>query len=162
MSKNRPSSDATQLSIFSILTQRMEPSTIEGQFKCVDRLRAAMRAALKGCPLSIHQLAGEMSHLLGTTITADQIYSWTRESDELNGRNARHIPGEYLPAFCHVTGSHEPLELLGRTAGVFVLPGVEALRAEIHRLEDEIRERQDRKNKRQAFLRELQKGGNQS
>lgn len=158
MSKDRASSD-NQLSIFSILTQRMEPSTTEGQFKCVDRLRAAMRSAMKGCPLSTHQIAGEMSHLLGESITADQIYSWTRESDEVNGRTPRHIPAEYLPAFCRATGSNEPLQLLGRTAGVFVLPGVDALRAEIQRLEDEIRERQGHKQRRMAFLREIEKGG---
>jgi len=111
--------------------------------------------AIKGCPLSIYQIAGEMSHLVGITITADQIYSWTRESDEVNGRQARHIPAEYLPAFCKATGSTEPLGLLGEVAGVFVLPGPEALRAEIQRLDEEIAGARKRKRRRMMFLKEI-------
>lgn len=158
MSKSRRKIDDRQHSIFDLLTRlsENEPAT-EGQLKVVDRLRAAIRSAIKGCPLSRHQVAGEMSHLVGQTVTKEQIDSWTRESDEINGRPGRHIPAEYLPAFCKVTGSNEPLRLMGQMVGLFILPGPEALRAEIQKLDEEIKRAQERKKKRMMFLREMER-----
>jgi hypothetical protein len=122
----------------------------------VDQLRESLRQAMKGCPLDRYQIAGEMSHLVGETITKEIIDSWTRESDEINGRCRRHIPAEFLPAFCEVTKSNEPLVLMGRLCGLFVLPGPEALRAEIQRLDEEIATARDKKRKRMMFLKELE------
>lgn len=159
MTKRRRKIDDRQMSIFDLLKSlsksQAEP-TSEGKFKIIDQLRISMRKAIKACPLSIHQIAGEMSHLLGQSITKEIIYSWTRESDEINGRPGRHIPAEFLPAFCHVTGSNEPLFIMGRLAGLFVLPGPEALRAEIQKLEEEIQAAKGRKKKRMMFLREME------
>lgn len=158
MSKSRRRLDNSQLSIFEIV-QNLQPikPTTEGQYRCIDRLRAALRTAIKGCPLSIYQIAGEMSHLVGAGITADQIYSWTRESDEDNGRPSRHIPFEYMPAFCRVTGSQEVLQIAGEMVGLFVLPGPEALRAEIQKLDEKAREIQAEKRTRVLFLREMER-----
>jgi len=164
MSKKRKKFDRNQLSIFDLLRsmEKQEADTqgmahMEGQFKCVDRLRASLRAAIKACPLSVHQIAGEMSHLSGQTITAEVIYSWTRDSDEINGRNIRHIPAEWLPAFCFVTKCNDPLVIMGRLVRLFVLPGPEALRAEIQRLDEAARAIKAEKRKRQAFLKEMGK-----
>ena len=160
MSKSRKKIDKSsfnQLTIFEHLrglTERQGPT--EGQFKIIDQLKASLRAAIKACPLSRHQIAGEMSHLLGETITKEMIDSWTRESDEVNGRPGRHIPAEYLPAFCKVARDNEPMMIMGRVAGVFVLPGPEALRAEIQRLDEEILSAKARKKKRMVFLREIE------
>jgi len=98
-----------------------------------------------------------MSHLLDTSITKEMIDSWTRESDEINGRPGRHIPSEFLPAFCKVTEDNGPLIVMGRVAGLFVLPGPEALRAEIQRLDEQIKGAQRRKRKRVMFLNEMEK-----
>lgn len=156
MSKRRKKSDS-QLSIFDALRDLTQKSreNYEGQFKCVDRLRGAIRTGIKNCPLSVHQIAGEMSHLLDTGITADQVYSWTRESDELNGRPSRHIPAEYLPAFCHVTKYNAPIEVMTDLAGLFALPGPDALRSEIQQLEEQIGELKALKRKRSMFLKEM-------
>lgn len=116
-----------------------------------------MRSAIKASPLSRHQVAGEMSHLCGESITKEMIDSWTRESDEINGRPCRHIPAEYLPSFCKVTNSNEPLRIMGELVGLFVLPGPEALRAEIRRMEEDIRKIQDRKRRREIFLKEMER-----
>ncbi len=147
-----------QLSIFEAIKAASEPAleSDEGQFKCIDRLRAAIRTCLKKTHLSVHQLAGQMSHLVGATITAEQIYSWTRESDELNGRCVRHIPAEYIPALCHVTGCNDPIIVMGRMVGLFTLPGPEALRAEIQRLDEEMKKIQAEKRKRSLFLKEME------
>lgn len=161
MSKSKRKIDKNQLSIFDLLQNLSESQadpTIEGTFRIIEQLQASLRAVIKACPLSRYEIAGEMSHLLGQTVTKEQIDSWTRESDEMNGRPGRHIPAEYLPAFCHVTGSNEPLIIMGRLAGLFVLPGPEALRAEIQKLDEEIQSAKGRKRKRLMFLREMEKG----
>ena len=158
MSKShRKLDDKQQLTIFGLLQGLTETKpTSEGQARIIDELRASIRAAIKGSPLSRHQIAGEMSHLLGETITKEMIDSWTRESDEVNGRVGRHIPAEYLPAFCTVVRDNEPLMVMGRVAGVFVLPGPEALRAEIQKLDEEILAAKARKRKRVMFLKEIE------
>jgi len=163
MSKKRKKIDENQLSIFDVLMKISEERSdtrdaarMEGQFKIIDRLRASLRSAIKGCPLSVHQVAGEMSHLVGQSITAEVIYSWTRESDEINGRNTRHVPAEWLPAFCRVTQCTEPLVLLCRTMELFVLPGPEALMAEIQKLDEGIKKLQQKKRVRMLFKRKLE------
>jgi len=166
MSKLRRRIDKNQLTIFDLVKEYSATSSpTGGQFRIIEDLRASMRLAIKNCPLSVHQIAGEMSHLLNETITKEQIYSWTREDQrsEIAGLGSdedkwirRHIPGEYLPAFCQATGSVEPLKVLGRPCGIFVMPGPEALRAEIQKLDEEIREAQARKKKRMLFLREME------
>ena len=160
MSKSKPRIDDKQITIFEYLQriseQSARPASTEGSMKIIDRLRESLRHAIKNCPLSRHQVSGEMSHLTGDTITKTLIDSWTRESDEINGRPGRHIPAEYLPAFCRATGSNEPMVIMGRMTGLFVLPGPEALRAEIQRLDEQAAEIRAEKSKRKMFLREME------
>ncbi|MBW2054011.1 MAG: hypothetical protein JRI85_17535 [Deltaproteobacteria bacterium] len=160
MSKKQKNLDnKNQLSIFDFLrdlSTEPEQST-EGRYRVIDRLRASLRQAIKASPLSRHQIAGEMSHLLGETLTKEMIDSWTRQSDEINGRPGRHIPAEYLPAFCQVTRSNDPLVILGQLVGLFVLPGPEALRAEIQKLDEQINKAKAKKRKRVIFLKEMEK-----
>jgi hypothetical protein len=159
MSKKRRKidKDSSQMTIFDFLQDATRaPKDNYGQFKCVDRLRAAIRAAIKSCPLSRHQIAGEMSHLLGETISKESLDSWTRKSDERNGRPGRHIPAEYLPAFCRATGDTTPLEIMGQMIGLFVLPGQDALRSEIHKLDEMIAGAKASKLKRLKLLEEME------
>ena len=156
MSKSQKKIDS-QLSLFDIIKNlHHSPEPAEGELRVINELRASIRNAIKACPFSRHQIAGEMSHLLDETITKEMIDSWTRESDQMSGRRPRHIPAEYLPAFCKVTGSNRPLILLGDRLGMFVLPGPEALRAEIQRLDEELTRLKTEKKKRLFFLREIE------
>lgn len=168
MSKSRPRVD-NQLSILDFLrglSEQSQKPTTEGQFRCVDRLRAAMRRAIRDCPLpSRYEIAGQMSHLLGQTITKEQIDSWTRE-DQTNGELGtgnseriirRHIPAEYLPAFCKVTGSTEPIRIAGELLDLFVFKGPEAIRVDIQRTDEEIRRLQGEKRKMTVFLKEMER-----
>ena len=164
MSKSRTKIDDKQVTIYEYLQRLSEQSHLntlsnEGQSRIINQLRASLRAAIKGCSLSRHQIAGEMSHLLGESITKEMIDSWTRESDEINGRPGRHTPAEYLPAFCQVAGCNEPLVILGKMVGLFVLPGPEALRAEIQRIDEQIKKVQSKKKKRLLFLKEMEGAG---
>ena len=164
MSKLKTKIDDKQITIFEYLQKLSEQSYLNtsnnaGQFRVISQLRESLRAAIKSCPLSRHQIAGEMSHLLGESISKEKIDSWTRESDEISGRPGRHTPAEYLPAFCRATGCNEPLVILGKMIGLFVLPGPEALRAEIQRIDEQIKSAQSKKKKRLIFLKEMEGDG---
>lgn len=160
MSKLKSKIDNKQITIFEYLQSLSRSSQTtpenEGEFSVIARLRVSLRVAIKSSPLSRHQIAGEMSHLLGESITKEIIDSWTRESDEINGRPGRHIPAEYLPAFCKITGCNETLVILGKMVGLFILPGPEALRAEIQKIDEQIKSAQSKKKKRMMFLKEME------
>ena len=161
MTKKFSKIDNQTLSIFDYLNRiktdsaAVKPSTT-GTMACVERLRAAIRDAIKNSHLSIHQVAGEMSHLLDETVTADMIYSWTRQSDEANGRPVRHIPAQYMPAFCKATGDTTVIGIMGELVGLFVLPGPDALRSEIAKADEAIRVAKDRQQRRKILLQELE------
>ena len=146
----------------------------------IERLRSALREAIKSCPLSRYEIAGKMSHLVGHTITKEVIDSWTRESQEIppaplyeSGENMgsqagacsystgkrimRHVPAEYLPAFCKVTRSYEPLRLLSEVAGLFVFQGPEAMRVDIQHTDEAIKKLQSEKRRMLMFVREMEK-----
>ena len=159
MSKSkRRIDDKKQLTIFDMVKDYSStPSSPRGTFRILENLKDAMRAAIKACPLSRHEIAFNMTTLLTEIVTKEQIDSWTRESDKVNGRPERHIPAEYIPAFCRATGSMEPLKVMGIPCGIFIMPGPEALRAEIQKIDEEIREAQGKKKKRMIFLKEMEK-----
>lgn len=140
MSKSRPKVD-NQSSIFDMLKELSTTNkpTIKGELSVIERLRGALRSAVKGSLLSRDQIADEMSHLCGQGITKQVIDSWTREDQDAPNEGKkiqRHIPAEYLPAFCKVTHSLEPLRIITEAAGFFLSPGPDALRAEIQRLDE--------------------------
>lgn len=152
--KARQSDTRLQLSLLDVLKQieqAQEAEPGEGSLNIEEPLRLSLKQALKESPLSVHQIAGEMSHLLGETITAEMVYSWTAESKSLH-----QIWGSRLPAFIRATGSRRPLEIIAKAAGAFTLPGPDALRAEIqHCMEQEKKARAERR-KREIVLEQLE------
>lgn len=157
MSKRRHklgSDDPAQMSLLAYLQQAQElretpPS--EGAFEVSTRLAHALSNAIRKSGLSRWEVAGKMSHLLGREITKFMLDAWTAESKE-----GHRMPAEYLPAFCAATGCREPLQLLADAAGLFCLPGPDALRAEIQRLDEESKRLNREKQKRLTFLREME------
>lgn len=145
--------DNRQLSLLDLLKEAVEEKKAprEGTFDIDRPFREAISAALKGCPLSRWQVAARMSELTGTDITKSMLDSWTAESKEQH-----RFPAIYLPAFCEAVGSSEPLKMLGRLVGVYILPGPEALRAEIQRLCEQETKIKQEKRKRLFFLKELE------
>jgi len=154
MAKLKPKIDINQASLFDILKNYQEENTgtrPAGSFDIDRQFREAISQALKNCPLSRWQVAARMSELTGQEITKAMLDSWTAESKEQH-----RFPAIFLPAFCEAVGCSEPLTMLGKLVGVFVLPGPEALRAEIQRIEEEINRKQNEKRKRLMFLREIE------
>lgn len=153
MSKRKKRIDTRQMSLFDVLqsTAQKDPDEIiEGQLNISEKLRQLIKRAISRSGLSRHQIAGEMSHLLGTEISKTTIDSWTAES-----KSGHRIPAEYLPAFCRVTGDREPLRLLAETGDMYAMPGPEALRAEIQKFDEQEKKARAEKRKRLRFLEEM-------
>jgi len=153
-----------QTDIFDWLKKAEELSrqTIEPRKGSMDidaELRAAVTEDIKhavvpcsGRELSRYEVAAKMSELVGHEITASQLYSWTADS-----KDKHRFPAQYLPAFVLATGGQRrAFEALSRKSGLFALPGPEALRAEIQRLDEEERRIKAEKQKRKIFLKEIE------
>ena len=64
-----------------------------------------------------------------------------------------------LPVFVSFAcpdNDNAPLQVMGKMAGVFVMPGPEALRAEIQKLDEQIQRAKTQKRKRMMFLKEME------
>lgn len=154
MTKLKKCLDTSQLSLFDIVRNLQEENPTPkpaGSLNTDRQFREAISAALKRCPLSRWQVAARMSEMTDTDITKTMLDSWTAESKEQH-----RFPAVFLPAFCDAVGCTDPLKLLGSLIGVFVLPGPEALRAEIRRIEEDIERKQLDKRKRMVFLKEME------
>ena len=150
MSKSKKKTDR-QYSLFDLISKLQNPATLSpGSPNIQYNLQGIVSECIKRCSLSRWEIAGRMSALINQEITKYMLDTWTAESKEYH-----RFPAEYLPAFCQAVGSYEPLRFLAEKAGVFVLPGPEALRAEIKKIEEEIRELQKQRQKRMAFLGEM-------
>jgi hypothetical protein len=158
--KNIDNSSQKQLSLFDEI-QRIQqdlaacrPNPSEGSLNIAEKLRAAMVRAIRYSGKDRFQIAGEMSHLVGRQITKMMLDSWTAESKPGN-----RPPADILPAFCKSTSSTEPIEVLNEPAGIFGLPGPDALRAEIQKYAEQERRARAEKRKREAFLGEMERRG---
>jgi hypothetical protein len=111
-------------------------------------LRECITDCIRACNLSRWEVAGRMSSLMDQEVTIHQLNAWTAES-----KDGHRFPAEYLPAFCQAVECFEPLKLLAARAGVFVVQGPDALRAEIQKLDEQIKTLQDQKRTRLLFIR---------
>jgi hypothetical protein len=148
--------DPRQMNLLDFLQAAAElrdEAPLEGQMRVQPQLSHAMGRAIRKSELSRWEIAGQMSHLVGMEITKAMLDSWTAESKEHH-----RPPAEFLPAFCAVTGDREPMQILADAAGLFCLPGPDALRAEIQRLSEDEKKLKAEKRKRELFLREMEGG----
>ncbi len=80
--------------------------------------------------------------------------NWTAPSHPHN------LPCLYLPAFVISTGGQRrTFEVLSRHAGLFALPGPEALRAEIERRREEEKKTRDERHRLETILKEIDTDG---
>lgn len=150
--KNKNSSQQT---IFDWLQKIEELSSqtkilAAGSLDIDAEFRAAISEDIKNCSFSRYQITARMSEFIGQEITESMLYSWTAESKEKH-----RFPCQFLPAFIMATGGRRAFEVLSRKSGLFALPGPEALRSEIQRLDEEIKKKKSEKLKREMFLKEM-------
>lgn len=144
--------DSSQLSLLDLLKQEQEERAAlrPGRLDLRSRLTAAIKHAIKCAPKSRETLADELTDLTGERISVTMINNWTAAS------HTHDMPGRYYAAFCIATSDIELIRIQAEAAGVFTLPGPDALRAEIQKLDEQTKELQAEKRKRQIFLQELE------
>lgn len=141
-------SHPNQLTLLDLLKDLRPKTSDFSSFNIDLQLRDSISRAIKDCPLSRYQIAAKMSELLGFEITKSMIDSWTAESRE----GVYRFPACYLPAFCHVVGSLEPLRILTDLLGAYVIEGEEALLTELGRIEEQKRKLSERERALKTVL----------
>jgi len=125
-----------------------------GSLNIQARLRAAMALAIKASRYSRYEIVGRMSNLVNAEITIHQLNSWTAES-----KDGHRPPGEYIPAFCVATESFDPLKVLVEPCSMFVLPGEDALGADLAKKIQERDELNQQIREMKMFLKEARRRG---
>ena len=152
MTKSRKNIVSDQLNLFDILRQEQSQrqATRPGRLDISAQIDLAIKNAIKNAPKSREVIADLMTELTGERITVQMINNWTADS------HPHEMPGRLYPAFCVATGDIELIRIQAEAAGVYTLPGPDALRAEIQKLDEASRKLQAEKKKRQLFLQELE------
>ena len=137
MSKSRKKidkEDDRQMSFFDLLVKGRKDNEAPkaGSLDIDIEFRELISQTLKECPYSRYHVAARMSELTGHEITKSMLDSWTAES-----KDNHRFPAVFLPAFCNAVGNAAVVDFLGRKTGVYVLPGKEALRAEVQKLKEQ-------------------------
>jgi len=152
--KKKDSSIRGQMSLFEILKETMQQQTkgAAGSLCITSQVKIATSEDLchaideRGIEISRAQVAARMTDLLGEEITLSMLNNWTATS------HPHEMPLSYLPAFIRATGGQRrTAELLSKHAGLFLLPGPEALRAEIQRIDEQLQKLKIEKQKRLIF-----------
>lgn len=99
-------------------------------------------------------VALKLGELTGKDITEAVLNSWTAPS-----QTTHRPPAEMVAAFCRVTNNLDLVNVIVGPLDCYVLPGTDTLRAELGRLEEEIKELQAERKQKQAFLKELEGKG---
>ncbi len=149
--RKRIVNDAGQLGLFDLLKQEQAEriAAQPGRLSISSRFMATIRQAMKKAAKSRDAIADEMTHLAGQTVTVNMLNSWTAES------HPHRMPAELLPAFCAAVDNTDPIQILAETVGIYTLPGVDALRAEVQRIREEEQKLAAERKRRELFLKEL-------
>jgi len=150
--QNKSVTDANQLTLFDLLKQEQTErlQSAPGRLCISARMYAEIRKAVKDAPMSRETLADRMTELSGRTITIHMIANWIAES------HPHHFPADLIPTLCIASGYNGPLQVQNDAVGIFTLPGADALRAEIQKLDEDILGYKAEKRKRLLFLQELE------
>lgn len=142
----------SQLNLFDIIKKQSDNdhSFSEGSLNIMSEFKRILSKCLSNSKLSAYQICARMSELLGCDITVTMMYAWTAQSHEQH-----RFPAEYLPAFCEAVKLYDPIKFLAQKTGLFLLPGEEALRSEIQKIEEELKRLEEEKSKRLFFLNEI-------
>lgn len=99
-----------------------------------------------------YDVAARMSNLLNYEITKTKLDEWAAPS-----KDSRLPDPIELAAFVRATGGRKAMDVMARHAGLFTLPGPEALRAEIQRLYEDGKRIKEEMKKRRLLLTEVER-----
>jgi hypothetical protein len=149
-------SNSSQMSLLDLLKENEIRALPKGSMAIGKEFKEALSDDIRrakderGKEISRAQVAARMTDLIGEEVTLSMVNNWTATSHE------HELPASFLPAFIQATGGQRSAaEAISRHSGLYLLPGPEALRAEIQRFDEQIKEAQSAKRARLSFLREL-------
>jgi len=156
--KQKILSGQTPLFIFETLQEAKKSiEQINGSLNIASQIKNALAEDLKhaqdenGREISRAQVAARMTDLVGEEITLSMLNNWTATS------HPHEMPLSYLPAFIKATGGQRrTADLISQKIRPFLFTGPEALRAEIQRLDEKMKEMKIEKQKRILFLKHLE------
>lgn len=160
MTNVRKKSSYNQPSLFDYvkeINRVLQESTPRGSLDIETEFKEALADDIRhavddmGRELSRYQIAARMSEHLGHEITKSMLDNWTAAS------HPHSIPASHLPAFVRATGGQRRhAEVISRHSGLVLLPGPEALRAEIQKLDEEEKRIKAEKQKRRFYLKQIE------
>ena len=162
---NKKTSDATkQITIYHLLKEQTEQAARHdatahaGSLNFRPELCAAMSDDIRhahdenGREISRYDVAARMSNLLNNEVLKSTLDYCTAASHE--GR----IPDAIeLAAFVRATGQRRAIECMSRHAGIFALPGPDALRAEIQRRKEIVAREKTEIKRSETLLKEVER-----
>ncbi len=156
--KKKQSSRYDQPSLFDCMKEK-QTAPRNGSLNITMDIKSALSDDLRHAAdehnkeLSRAEVAAKMTDLTGKEITLITLNNWTAMS------HPHEMPLSYLPAFIQATGQRRASEVISRHSGLYLLPGPEALRAEIQRLNESLQQIKAEKQKRLFLLKELEGNG---
>ncbi len=144
--------DSGQLNLFDLLKQEQaeRQESAPGRLCISAKLLSEIKKAVKHAPMSRETLADTMTSLSGRDVTVSMINNYCADS------HPHHFPAELIPTLCLASGYNGPLQVQIDAVGIFTLPGADALRAEIQKLDEETKVLQKERQKRLLFLKEME------
>lgn len=159
ISKKKTPPTTNQMRLFDLLTEQAKgPTPAFDLFSTGVEFRAAMTEDIKravdehGKELSRYDVAAKMSNLLNKEVTKSMIDNWTAPS-----HSTHNIDLDELVAFAIATRGHRAVNARFRPAGLFAVPGPDALRAEYQRLDEKEKAIKRDKRNHKVLISELEK-----
>jgi hypothetical protein len=142
-----------QASLFSIPDEMESATPAPASLNIGQRIRERLSAVLKAAPCKRWEVAGRMGEYLGLEITESQLNSWSAES-----KDGHRFPLEYLPALCYAAGDYGLADMVVEACGCKLIKSEEVILLELARIDDEARQREERKTHLLGCLEKLRGG----
>lgn len=158
MSNNRKKVDTRQINLFEMIQNMESKNPNIDTLNISSKFKAILSKSISQSKYSVPQIACRMTEYLdngesdGVVITHHMIYAWCSQSKE-----GHRLPAEYVPAFCYAAESFEPIEFLAQQTDRYLMPGPDALRSEIQKIDEQMQKLKEEKDRRLLFLRETDK-----
>jgi hypothetical protein len=152
INKHKLVTDPAQMNLFEQLSQARDERVqqLPGS-RCISaQYLAAVKQALKQAHKSRETIADEMSFISGRTVTVSMINNWAADS------HPHELSAEMEYYLCLVCGCDAPIRLKNDKLGLYTLPGPDALRAEIQKLDEEEKRVAAEKRKHKLLLQSLE------
>ena len=141
-----------QASLFSIPDEE-SAAPAPASLNIGQMVRERLSAVLKAAPCKRWEVAGLMGEYLGVEITESQLNAWSAESKE-----GYRFPLEYLPALCYATTDYGLADMVVKACGCKLIKSEEVVLLELARIDDETRQREERKAHLLGYLEKLRGG----